>query len=153
MNAPQQSALPIETQQSRILRWIVGVVLPMVAGTTLWWIPSLFGYADIMDSPTVGYTVIGVTVVLAFAGAAVLRSWWALLIVPAAWLVGEILAALVMGLATSSMNWGILLLPGGLILFVGLPVLISAGLGALFGQWLARRGTARGVSQTPLNVS
>lgn len=152
MNVQQPSAPLSETQQSRILRRIVGVVLPLVAGTALWWIPSLFGYADIMDNPTVGYTVIGVTIALAFAGAAVLRSWWALLIVPAAWLVGEILAALVTGLATASVNWVFLPLSGGLILYVGLPVVISAGLGVLFGQWLARRGTARGGSQTPLSV-
>ncbi len=151
MNIQRQSALSSETQQSRILRWIVGIVLPLVAGTTLWWIPSLFGYADIMDNPTVGYTVFGITIVLVFAGAAVLRSWWALLIVPAAWLVGDILGSLVTWLATASVNWVFVPLSGGLILYLGLPVVIAAGLGVLFGQWLAR-GTARGVSQTPLSA-
>lgn len=152
MNVQRQSALPDETQQSRTLRWIVGIVAPLVAGTTLWWIPSLFGYADIMDNPTVGYTVFGITIALVFAGAAVLRSWWAILIVPAAWLVGDILGSLVTWLATASVNWVFVPLSGGLILYLGLPVVIAAALGVLFGQWLARRGTARGVSQTPLSV-
>ncbi len=153
MNTRQESVSPIETQQSRLIRWIVGVGAPLVAGVMFWWVPSLMGYADIMDDPTTGYLVLGITVALAFVGGVALRTWWALLIVPAAWIVGEGLTGLVMSLGTAGVDWGAFLpFSGGILLYVGLPLVIAAALGVLVGQWLARRSAAHKASQTPLGV-
>ncbi len=150
MNTQRELATSGETAQSRGLRWTLGIALPLVAGTAFWWVPSLMGYADVMDDPTTGSVVLGLTVALAFAGGALLRSWWALLIVPAAWLVGQALTQVFMSLGTANLDWSALLpMSGSILLLVGLPLLFSAGLGVLVGQWLARRSAVHTASPTP----
>ncbi len=115
--------------------------------------PALRSYADVMDDFTTGSIVFGVTMALSFVAATVLRSGWALLIVPAAWVVGESVTALIMSLGTSNVDWeGALAALAGLIFYAAPLLLIAAGLGMFFGQWLARRAAARGASQTPLGM-
>lgn len=151
MNTQQQVASPRVTLQISSLGWILGVGLPLVAGTMFWWIPALRGYADVMDDFTTGAIVLGVTMALSFVAATALRSGWALLIVPAAWVVGETVTALIMSLGASNVDWeGFLPLLVGVIFYALPPLLIAAGLGMFFGQWLTRRGAAHGANQAPL---
>ena len=143
---------PAATSPRRPLwRTMLGVALPVVAATAIWWIPalwSLWSHGDVIVEPGAIIAVVIVTRLLTFAGGALLRSRWALLIVPAAWAIGEMLTTLIWSVAisgldwlTNSLNWAIFWPVTGLILAIGsLPVLICAGLGVLFGRWLQRRG-------------
>jgi len=69
---------------------ILGVVLPLVAGSMIWW---SWGVPDIFDAAWVFTTVVLGMVLSVIVGAFLLRSAWALLIAPVAWIAGEILAA------------------------------------------------------------
>ncbi len=71
---------------------ILGVALPLVAGSMLWWpwaVPDSFDAAWVFTTVALGM-VLSVTV-----GAFLLRSAWALVIAPLAWVAGEMLAAVV----------------------------------------------------------
>jgi len=150
MNTQRELATSSETAQSRGLRWALGIALPLVAGTAFWWIPSLMGYADVIDDPTTGAFVLGLTVALAFAGGVVLRSFWALLVVPAAWMVGQALTELFMSLGIANMDsLGLLSMSRSILLLAGVPLVISAGLGVLVGQWMARRRAVHTASPSP----
>jgi hypothetical protein len=68
-----------------VLLSILGIVLPFIGGFLIVW-PWQYG-----DSPVILFMVLGVGLSV-FVGAAMLRSWWAMTIVPAAFIAGEILA-------------------------------------------------------------
>jgi len=77
--------------RGKLVGQIIGIVLAVAAGflsNRLWgWDIYYPGSADF-------YMLLGIGIfVLVGVGAFLLRSWWALLIVPAAWLVGEFLGA------------------------------------------------------------
>jgi hypothetical protein len=69
---------------------ILGVALPLVAGSMIWW---PWGVPDIFDAAWVFTTVVLGMVLSVIVGAFLLRSAWAILIAPVAWIAGEILAA------------------------------------------------------------
>jgi hypothetical protein len=73
-----------------LLMPILGVALPLVAGSMIWW---PWGVPDIFDAGWVLATVVLGMVLSVIVGAFLLRSAWALLIVPVAWIGGEMLAA------------------------------------------------------------
>lgn len=72
----------------RVLLPILAVALPLVGGL-IWG-----GIGDIYDSMWLALTVVLGCGLLACVGAALLRSWWALLVEPVAWAAGYILGAL-----------------------------------------------------------
>ncbi len=76
----------------RVLLPILAVALPLVGGL-IWG-----GIGDIFDSMWLVLTVILGCGLLALVGAALLRSWWALVVEPVAWAVGWILGALLIPL-------------------------------------------------------
>lgn len=76
----------------RVLLPILAVALPLVGGF-IWG-----GIGDIFDSMWLFLTVVLGCGLLALVGAALLRSWWALIIEPVAWAVGWILGALLIPL-------------------------------------------------------
>lgn len=135
----QRAVTPQNRRQ--LLLSMLGGALPFLAGTMVWWIPALWGRADIFDAPTPLYIVIIATLVLAFAGAALLRTSWALLIVPVAWAVGQALTLLVISMSREGgVSWEIIWRSTSvLVSLAALPLVIAAGLGILFRQWLERR--------------
>jgi hypothetical protein len=76
----------------RVLLPILAVALPMVGGL-IWG-----GIGDIFDEMWIYLTIILGCGLLAFVGAFLLRSWWALLVEPVAWAIGWILGALLIPL-------------------------------------------------------
>jgi hypothetical protein len=93
----EKKSKPIPASSQRwiqILLPILGVALPLVAGSMISW-PWGGGVGDIFDSEWVFLTVVVATGLAALIGATLLRSPWALLIVPVAWIGGEFLAAVV----------------------------------------------------------
>lgn len=89
--APQsRPAPPLHRRWRQVLLPILSVALPMIAGSMISW---PWGVGDILDSFWVFWTVFLGTCLMVFVGATWLRSPWALLIVPVAWVVGEILGA------------------------------------------------------------
>ena len=76
----------------RVLLPILAVALPLVGGL-IWG-----GIGDIFNSMWLVLTVILGCGLLALVGAALLRSWWALVVEPVAWAVGWILGALLIPL-------------------------------------------------------
>ncbi len=73
-----------------LLMSILGVALPLVAGSMIWW---PWGVPDIFDAAWVFTTVVLGMALSVIVGAFLLRSAWALLIAPVAWIGGEMLAA------------------------------------------------------------
>lgn len=129
----------------------LGILLPWAAGTTVWWVPAFWwGDGDISDNPVALYVVATVSILVSFAGAALLRSWWALLIVPAAWALGQIMY----GLAVSWPVW-----PDvwhAMAAHIGLPALVLMACsvpGVLFGQWVTRLGTQAPPAHTTHDTS
>lgn len=98
----KQTAAPLEERAGatsvpprrwiRVLVPILAVALPLVGGL-IWG-----GIGDIFDSLWLVLTIILGCGLLAFVGAALLRSWWALVVEPVAWAVGWILGALLIPL-------------------------------------------------------
>jgi hypothetical protein len=147
---PQEPSQPLPAafeRPRRTFQVLLGVALPLVAGTLVWGIPWLWGTPDIFDAAGPFLTVFGATALLTFVGAALLRSWWALVVVPAAWAIGEMLGTVVRyallpgDWAQSDLLWWqhfwkvtATLVPGGT-----LAVFIVAGLGVGFGLWPKRR--------------
>jgi hypothetical protein len=130
---------------SYVLLSILGVALPMLAGSMVWW---PWGVPDIFDAEWVFWTVVLGTVLMAFAGAALLRSPWALLIVPVAWIGGEFLGAVVRPLVDG--GWPALQAEihfwdaQGTIIQIGvLPVILCTLLGTGLGMWLKERQKRR----------
>jgi hypothetical protein len=87
---------PSEPTPASPRRWrdrlmsILGVALPLVAGSMIWW---PWGVPDIFDAAWVFTTVVLGMVLSVIVGAFLLRSAWALVLAPVAWIAGEILAA------------------------------------------------------------
>ncbi len=125
-------------------RWIVvlfsfmGVVLPLVAGSMLWW---PWGVSNVTDSPGVLITIVLAAIVSVMAGAFLLSfafcHWWVGMFAALAWVVGEFLSWLVRALveggwletqATLGAFW---LDQIGLILFAVLPLFVCAVVGGL----------------------
>jgi hypothetical protein len=128
-----------------MLRSILGVVLPLVAGSMIWW---PWGVPDIFDAAWVLYTVILGTVLLVFVGAFLLRSPWALLIVPVAWIGGEFLGAVLGPLVEG--GWPTLQAQihfwdaQGTIIPLGLlPIILCMLFGTGLGMWLKERRQRR----------
>ncbi|MGE5333779.1 MAG: hypothetical protein ACM3N4_03690 [Nitrososphaerota archaeon] len=121
---------------------MLGVGLALGAGmgniyavTTIWWNES-GGLAEPGWWPTVGLVGCGV---LAVAAAALVRSWWALLIVPLAVWVGAQLGLLLRyGL---NQDWtGAMATFSFLVLLVAvLPAILGTVIGVPIGKWIARR--------------
>ena len=84
------------------LTWqIIGIVLAVAAGFLS---NRLWGWDIYYPGSVDFYMLLGIGIfVLVGSGAFLLRSWWALLIVPAAWLVGEILGDTLIPLILISM--------------------------------------------------
>lgn len=153
MISRRQPASPVGGRGSRVFQWILGIAAPILAGTMIWWVPAFWGQADLFDNATPLYVVTIATFLFAIVGAALLRSWWSLLIVPVAWILGEAMAALFVTLTTSSFDWTIYWQSRvTLIILAAAPLVVGAGLGALFSRWLARRPPGRPISQTPLGA-
>jgi MFS family permease len=76
----------------RVLLPILAVALPL-GGGLIWG-----GIMDIFDEMWLFLTIVLGCGLLAFVGAALLRSWWALVVEPVAWAVGWILGALLIPL-------------------------------------------------------
>jgi len=144
----QPRAQPIFISPQRwieVLLTILGVALPVVAGSMVWW---PWGVPDIFDAEWVLWTVVLGTCLLVFVGAALLRSPWALLIVPVAWTAGEFLGAVVRPLVEG--GWPALQaqihfwdIQGVLIPFGLFPVILSTLLGTGLGMWLKERRQRR----------
>jgi hypothetical protein len=75
-----------------MLMLILGVALPLVAGSMIWW---PWGVPDIFDAAWVFITVVLGMALSVIVGAYLLRSAWALVLAPGAWITGELLAAVV----------------------------------------------------------
>lgn len=112
---------------------ILGIALPLIVGSMVWW---PWGVPDIFDAEWVFFTVLLATCLAALVGAILLRSWWALLIVPVAWITGEFLGAMLRLLVEGSRlaaQVGIYLWEAqGVIISLALaPLLICSLLGAV----------------------
>jgi hypothetical protein len=142
-----QQLLATSERQQRTVQVILGVALSLVAGALVWGVPWLWGTPDLFDAAGPFLTVVGLTALLTIAGAALLRSWWALVIVPGAWAIGEMLGAAVHDSllpgdwAQSAALWWqhfwkvtATLVPGGVV-----AVFLLAGVGVAFSLWLQRR--------------
>lgn len=133
---PSQEVSAPPRSGKRLFVMALGVALPLIAGTMVWW---PWGVGDMFDSGWVLFTVAVAGGVLAFAGALLLRTPWALLIVPAVWAVGEMLG---LGVATLAAGgdwehfWDTTLM---IVWLVILPLALCAGLGSLLGKWLHQR--------------
>jgi hypothetical protein len=149
MSSPiEKRSEPTPTSPRRwiyVLLTILGVALPMIAGSMVWW---PWGVPDIFDAEWVFWTVVLGTGLLAFVGAALLRSPWALLIVPVAWISGEFLGAVVRPLVDG--GWTALQAEihfwdaQGTIIQIGvLPVILCTLLGTGIGMWLKERQKRR----------
>jgi hypothetical protein len=142
-----QQLLPAAERQQRIWQVLLGVALPLVAGLLLWGVPWLWETPDLFDAAGPFLTVVALTALLTIAGAALLRLWWALVIVPAAWAIGEMLGAaahysLLPGdWSQSALLWWqrfwrvtATLVPAGAVV-----VFLFAGVGVRLSLWLQRR--------------
>jgi hypothetical protein len=137
----------VSQRQRRNRRSLLGVALPAVAGSMLWVVPMLWspsGFFAFISFATVAAAIIALT----FMGGALLHSWWALLAVPAAWVLGETLTSVAVSTALYGLGWltdtfnGALFWPltGLVIALEAAPVLACASLGVLYGKWLRRQG-------------
>jgi hypothetical protein len=124
---------------------IVAVALALFAGTVMWWVPRLFSVPDAFDAEGPFFTILGVLFVLALIAGALIHSWWALLIVPVAWTVGEMLS-MTLAYAGAEFDpmqgwWGHFWSINSVIIPMGLaPVILGTGIGALIGAlWLRRQ--------------
>lgn len=122
---------------------ILGVVLAIGGGIaiiyafhTFWW--SAEGVPTFPDW-LVWVAIIG-SVVLAVAAAALLRSWWAVLIVPVAFYVGGYLA-LLMASGFDFQQWSnaFLTVSFSVMLFTLPPAIVGTVIGVPIGKWVAKR--------------
>jgi hypothetical protein len=146
---PQRAQAPSpvkEHRRSDVLFSILGVALPLVAGSMVWWpwrVPYFF------DAQWVLYTVLLAALMSVAVGVFLLRiafrAWWVAMCVAAAWIVGEFLGAVVHPLVEGGWPtlqaqdyfWGS---QAGCLLAL-LPLLLCAGLAALVA--LARMSDSR----------
>ena len=95
----QKAQVPSPVKQHRwlvVLFSILGVALPLIAGSMLWW---AWGVPNFMDSQGVLSIVLVEAFVSVAAGAFLLyfafRVWWVAVFAVVAWIVGEFLSVLV----------------------------------------------------------
>jgi len=145
LDEPSRSTSVTPRRWIDVLMTILGVALPMLAGSMISW---PWGVPDIFDAEWVFNTVVLGTVLSVVVGAFLLRSWWGLLIVPVAWAVGEILGAVLRPLVEG--GWPALQAEihlwdaqGTILSLACLPVIgcafVGTGLGVFFNQWLKKR--------------
>lgn len=80
------------------------------------------------------------SVVLAMAAAALLRSWWAVLIVPIAFFIGGQLALLIAGgFDVRQWSGAFLTVSFSVLVFTLPPAIVGVAIGAPIGKWVARR--------------
>lgn len=132
-------------RQGRTRLPLLGVALPAVAGSMFWLVPMPWTPSGLFAA--IPFAIVAAAIiVLTFAGGALLHSWWALLAVPIAWVLGEALTSVVVSTALYGFGWlidtfnGALFWPlTGLIIVLELvPVLACASLGVIYGKWLRR---------------
>ena len=144
----EKKSKPIPASPQRwiqVLLPILGVALPLVAGSMISW---PWGVGDIFDAEWVLWTVVVATCLLVFIGATLLRSQWALLIVPVAWIGGEFLGDVVRplvegggpALQAETHFWDV---QGTIIPFGLLPVIPCTLFGTALGTWLKERQQRR----------
>ena len=138
----------LESTAASLHRWrqailiILAVALPFIAGSMVRW--PWPGAPDFLDSELSFYSVVIATSVSVFIGAALLRSPWALLIIPLAWLGGEFLASVVRPLMEG--GWATLQAETHfwdeqrtIILMFIERLYIWTGFGTILGMWLKAR--------------
>lgn len=123
-------------------------MFPLVGGFLFGWLAA-FRAPEAVD-PNAGFGNALIVFLFAFIGALLLRSWWALLIVPVADMLGQIganlvLAPLVQGgwLAVQErfaqyFSGGIWMAIGGLGVMWILSLIGTAGIGIALGKWLQK---------------
>jgi hypothetical protein len=132
-----------------ILFSILGIELPLVAGSMVWW---PWGVPDFVDSPWVLNLVILAAFVSVAVGAFLLcyayRLWWVAVFAAVAWFVGECLSLVVRTLVEGSSFqlqawdpfWSVQI---GLICMAVMPLFLGAAIGASGGLALGKRGVSR----------
>src|SRR5215469_12618513 len=92
-----RSGLPaaLPRQWIEVPLFLLGVTLPMVAGALVNW---PWGRGELFDAAWVFGTVVLGMVLAAVIGACLVRSRWALVLAPVAWVVGELLGAVLIPL-------------------------------------------------------
>ena len=153
----KQMVIPLEKQSKPapasprrwigVLLTILGIVLPIAGGFLMgwpWWDEEV---GQNMVYATMFYVGEALSVCI---GASLLRSWFAVLIVPFAWLVGEVMGAVLHTLVEggwpalqAALESGFIWIAQGWIEFVALPITLCAALGAVVGvllsKWLRKR--------------
>jgi hypothetical protein len=143
---PSQPLPPTPERGWRIAQIALGAAFPLIAGVLVWAIPQLGGVPDLFDAAGPFVAVLGVTVVLTVVGALLLRSPWALLVVPAAWVVGEALGTAVTYSSVtgrsplaSALWWQEVGQVSVVLASLGVPLaVLCAGLGVLLARWSQR---------------
>ncbi len=147
----QKAQAPSPVKQHRwvvVLLSIIGVALPLVAGSMLYW-PWLSDFMDLQGVLTTEFLAAGVSMTVgAFLLCFAFRSWRVAVFAAVAWVVGEFLSSLVRTLVEGSSS---LLLSWeffwngeiGLIVIAMVPLLLCVALGAAgalaLGKWRASR--------------
>ena len=149
----QQSAQASTAVKEPLWRAIVfsflGIALPLVAGSMVWW---PWGVPDFLDSQWVLNTVILGALASVAVGSFLLclafRVWWVAVFMTIAWIVGECLSRLVRTLVEGSSLqlqawdpfWSVQI---GLICMALMPLFLGAAIGAsgglALGKWRASR--------------
>jgi hypothetical protein len=128
---------------------ILGIVLPLVAGSMVWW---SWGVPEFVDSPWVLNLVIVAALVSVAVGAFLLcfvfRLWWVAVFAGVGWIVGEFLSVLVRTLVEGSSSqlqawdpfWSAQI---GLFFMAVMPLFIGMAIGASGGLALRKRSASR----------
>ncbi len=132
-----------------ILFSILGIALPLVAGSMTWW---PWGVPDFFDSPWVLNLVIMAALVSVAVGSFFLcfafHVWWVAVFAAVAWIVGEFLSVLVGTLVEGSSSqlqawdpfWPVQI---GLIFMALMPLFLGMVIGASGGLALGKRRASR----------
>ncbi len=152
MIAQKQTQAPTAVKESlwRVIVFsILGIMLPMAAGSMIWW---PWGVPNFFDSPWVLNLVILAAFMSVAVGAFLLcfafRVWWVSVFVGFAWIVGEILGLLARALMEGSSShlptrdplWSVQI---GLICMALMPLFIGTAIGASGGHALGKRRASR----------
>lgn len=131
-NISSQPSPAAPRRDKGVLTLVLGVVLPLLAGTMVWW---PWGVPDIFDSGTALLIVTISSLALSLLGGFAFRSMWAVLVVPCAWLLGQmvglVVATLVQG-ATFEYFWNTTAVLAGLAAW---PLAVCGGVGAMVSKW------------------
>ena len=145
-----QAPTPVKEPLWRVIVFsILGIALPLVAGSMVWW---PWGVPDFVDSPWVLNLVIIVALVSVAVGAFLLcfafRVWWVAVFAGVAWIVGEFLSVLVRTLVEGRSSqllawdpfWSVQI---GLICMALMPLFLGMAIGASGGLALRKRSALR----------